>query len=245
MVLARVSGSAPLRPRKGSPRQDTTTALRWIFSCSFFGLVVGPIVPWIDLAASLRGPSHHEKHGMQCVRITDNRIQLKVQSRHPAGSSTGITAGVRDISTNRPALEARLRRGLGAPLSRETITWINSRSSAAQHLRGVARLRRVRDRIDRDARSHWMWSCLTVACTCRRAPQSPVQARLRRVAQQPGCVIVPCAILWATCCACRRGAEPSGDHGTAAVTTISIFQSGWASLACTVARAGVAPCGTH
>ncbi len=42
-----------------------------------------------------------------------------------------------------------------------------------------------------------------------------------------------------------RTAGVPRDHGTAAVTTISIFQFGLASFACTVARAGVAPWGTH
>ena len=57
----------------------------------------------------------------------------------------------------KPASRARGRsggpttsRGSASPLARRTIVAVTSKPAAAQHLRDLARLRRVRDRIDRD-----------------------------------------------------------------------------------------------
>jgi hypothetical protein len=44
---------------------------------------------------------------------------------------------------------------------------MNSRPAAAQHLRDLARLRRVRDRIDREYAQPLMSKRSPTACTCR------------------------------------------------------------------------------
>src|SRR5215210_3297915 len=84
--------------------------------------------------------------------LTPSPLLLDTSPRRSSASCSRRWAGVAEVERGGTALS----RGVGAigrqacPAQRGTISQMTSRPATAQHLLDLARLRRVRDRIDRE-----------------------------------------------------------------------------------------------